>query len=335
MTDQLDFFGEDDFPSAASAQGTAPGTGDQGYGSSRPDHQALFEGRGSAQSVAEVAEMLVLMAGMPNIGPYNAWLVQHQRRGAKYVASARGWAKVGRQVLPDSDQLVILHPGGPIRFVTELAETTGRKLPESARFPFAHDGSMTEEGWRWFLRRLQGENVDCQEQPRTSSGKHPSAASIRPAGRRRRPLANGRTAEEPAFEIRVDPALPLEERFAAVVRMLAHLYCGHLEHPDGSVRRRAWAGTAEAAEFEAAAVEYLVTARTGLRSAPPGLAEEHEEVPAGADVAQVASAATRIENLGGGAVPLGRSLRGTGAEHSSRSSAGSAALPGWEEPTLF
>lgn len=76
-------------------------------------------------------ELLEFAARLRNFAPFNAMLLQLQKPGLRYAASARDWCeRFGRRPKEDARSLIILWPFGPVALVYDVIDTEGRPLPE-------------------------------------------------------------------------------------------------------------------------------------------------------------------------------------------------------------
>ncbi len=91
-----------------------------------PELDKLFCQVGTYRKSDQYKELLEFIKRFPNIAPYNAMLINIQKPGSKYVASASDWKKrFNRTIKIGARPLVILRPFGPVAFVFELSDTEG------------------------------------------------------------------------------------------------------------------------------------------------------------------------------------------------------------------
>lgn len=75
-------------------------------------------------------ELLSFVVRLRNVAPFNAMLLQLQKPGLTYAASAYDWAtRFGRWVKEDARPLLILWPFGPVATVYDVQDTDGTPLP--------------------------------------------------------------------------------------------------------------------------------------------------------------------------------------------------------------
>jgi hypothetical protein len=86
--------------------------------------------------------VLAFVARMRNFAPFNAMLLQLQKPGLMYAASAVDWReRFNRFPKNRARPLLILWPFGPVALVYDVADTEGEPLPDGLN-PFAADGDL-------------------------------------------------------------------------------------------------------------------------------------------------------------------------------------------------
>src|SRR5215211_8912831 len=76
-------------------------------------------------------ELLEFVVRLRNFAPFNAMLLQVQKPGLTYAASARDWReRFGRRPKEGARPLLILWPFGPVALVYDVLDTEGRELPD-------------------------------------------------------------------------------------------------------------------------------------------------------------------------------------------------------------
>jgi hypothetical protein len=74
-------------------------------------------------------ELLDFVVRLRNFAPFNAMLLQIQKPGLSYAASAYDWReRFGRIPTEGARPLVILWPFGPVAFVYDVLDTKGKDL---------------------------------------------------------------------------------------------------------------------------------------------------------------------------------------------------------------
>ncbi len=90
-----------------------------------------------------------------NLSVYNSMLVRVQKPGATMVGTRDQWREIERQVLADAVPIIILWPFGPVRFVFELADTTGKELPGREDNPLFVRGELPKNIIEGKQRRIK------------------------------------------------------------------------------------------------------------------------------------------------------------------------------------
>src|SRR3954449_3274791 len=79
---------------------------------------------------ADYKALLDFVVRLRNFAPFNAMLLQVQKPGLSYAASAHDWqVRFGRQPVDGARPLLILWPFGPVALVYDVMDTEGRELP--------------------------------------------------------------------------------------------------------------------------------------------------------------------------------------------------------------
>ncbi len=83
-------------------------------------------------------KLLDFVIKLRNFAPFNAMLLQVQKPGLSFAASAADWRdRFGRTIKEDARPLRILWPFGPVALVYDVMDTEGQDLPRSAVLFFA------------------------------------------------------------------------------------------------------------------------------------------------------------------------------------------------------
>jgi hypothetical protein len=189
-------------------------------------------------------ELLDFVVRLRNFAPFNAMLLQVQKPGLSYAASALDWrARFGRTIKEGARPLLILWPFGPVALVYDVQDTEGKPLPQDVAFFFAQ-GAIDEA-------RLALYNVDTGDQ---------KAGLIRVV---QRPVKDN---EPTLYRIHINRNHPAATQFTTLAHELGHLFLGHLG-PDKplNVPERATMTHAQR-ELEAESVAFLVCKRNGVES---------------------------------------------------------------------
>ncbi len=204
---------------------------------------------------ADYRALLDFVVRLRNFAPFNAMLLQLQKPGLGYAASARDWReRFCRTIKEDARPLVILWPFAPVAFVYDSLDTEGEDLPKDVASFFAQgviDGIslshfsrlLTKKGIEWIP-------LDAGDQ---------KAGSITVV---RRSQASNQVGH---YRLRVNRNHATNVQFSTLAHELGHLFLGHLG-PDKylNVPQRARPDHVQE-ELEAESVAYMVCARNGVQ----------------------------------------------------------------------
>lgn len=99
--------------------------------------QLLADARLYTQS-KDYKELLDFVVRLRNFAPFNAMLLQVQKPGLTYAASAGDWReRFGRTPKEGARPLLILWPFGPVALVYDVMDTEGKPLPQDVASFFA------------------------------------------------------------------------------------------------------------------------------------------------------------------------------------------------------
>lgn len=217
--------------------------------------QLLADSRLYHQS-KDYQELLNFVARLRNFAPFNAMLLQVQKPGLSYAASARDWyERFGRGPKEGARPLLILWPFGPVALVYDVQDTDGKLLPNDVASFFA-TGAINEDQLRSFASLMARKNivwcwVDAGDQ---------KAGSICVT---KRSISN---KEATLYRMCINRNHSTAVQFATVTHELGHLFLGHLG-PDKTLNVPARSGLNYAQrELEAESVAYIVCKRNGVVS---------------------------------------------------------------------
>lgn len=242
------------------------------------------------KSTKDYQALLDFVVRLRNFGPFNALLLQIQKPGLTYAASAMEWReKFERYPKESARPLVILWPFGPVAFVYDVLDTDGKPLPKDA-FCFVAHGATSEEDLQAYAHRLGRKSIDVIAVDEGDG----SAGRIRVVKRAK----NDKETSE--YRIAVNRNHTPAVRLATLAHELGHLALGHLgvDQKLGVSHRNT--GTDKQREIEAESVAYLVCMRHGVKPksetyladyVAKNMTIEH------LDVYQVMRAAGLVENL--------------------------------------
>jgi len=248
----------------------------------------LLEDSGLYTRSKDFKDLLDFVVRLRNFAPFNAMLLQVQKPGLSYAASARDWReRFGCHPKEGARPLVILWPFGPVAFVYDVLDVEGERLPEDVA-SFIARGEINEAQLKSFTPMLQKKNIEW----------YPVDAGDQRAGLIRviRRAANEKDATQ--YRIHINRNHNPVTQFTTLAHELGHLFLGHLG-PDKklNVPERPRLDLAQQ-EFEAESVAYLVCERNGVHSksktylanyVKPNTAIDH------LDIYQVMRAAGQVE----------------------------------------
>jgi len=204
----------------------------------------------------EFKALLDFVVRLRNFAPFNAMLLQVQKPGLTYAASARDWRERFRRFpKPGARPLVILWPFGPVAFVYDVMDTDGEPLPAGVN-PFAAEGEIDEGQVRNFYSILYEKDIkvyliDCGDG---------DAGSIKHL------VEEVRGQELHSYQLKINRNHTPSVQFATLAHELAHLFLGHIgENPRFSLSSRRGLPH-EQEEIEAEGAAYIVCARNGVAS---------------------------------------------------------------------
>lgn len=201
-------------------------------------------------------ELLDFVVKLRNFAPFNAMLLQIQKPGLSYAASARDWTeRFGRWPKEGARPLLILRPFGPVDLVYDVMDTEGNPLPEDVKSFSAH-GIVDPGRLIVFQKRLKERNIVWKS---IDAGDN-RAGSIRII---KRPSTD---EEHTHYQIQINRNHEPPVQFATLTHELGHLLMGHLG-ANKNFRAPCRLGLSHAqAELEAESVSYLVCKRNGVAS---------------------------------------------------------------------
>lgn len=242
------------------------------------------------RSTQEYKNLLDFVVRLRNFAPFNAMLLQIQKPGLMYAASARDWReRFERRPKEDARPLLILWPFGPVALVYDVQDTEGKDLPDGVN-AFAAAGTMTTERMSGFVALLARKNIVCQW---VDAGDG-NAGAIRFAERPADPKAANK------YKVSINKNHAPAVQFATLAHELGHLCLGHLglnkllnipERPRPVLKDR---------EIEAESVAYLVCHRNGVKpnseSYLSGYVAGNTDIDS-VDLYQITRAAGQVESI--------------------------------------
>lgn len=203
-------------------------------------------------------QLLDFVVRLRNVAPFNALLLQLQKPGLRFAASAFDWHKrFGRTIKEGARPLLILWPFGPVATVYDVQDTEGRELPEDVNC-FVARGEVDNAVFNGFARKLTSRSIEWEE----FDGGDSKAGSIRVIRRADPDNDKDRTT----YRMRINRNHDLAVRFVTLVHELGHLFLGHLGQEKALSVPKRHALTHEEQELEAESVAYIVAERNGVQS---------------------------------------------------------------------
>lgn len=231
-------------------------------------------------------ELLSFVVKLRNVAPFNAMILQIQKPGVTYVASAYDWwERFERKPKPNARPLLVLWPFAPVVTVYDVLDTEGKDLPEDAEM-FPARGDVTERRIKRFVSLIQKKPI--------------SVALVDQGGGNAGQIERATKDEKHSYRIEVNQNHQPPIQFTTIAHELAHLFLGHLgADKDLSVpKRRDLSHSAR--EFEAESVAYIVCERNGVTAKSAkylaNFVEKESELPR-LDVYQIMRAANQVETL--------------------------------------
>lgn len=202
---------------------------------------------------------------LPNLAPFNAFLLQLQKPGLRFAASGADWQnKFNRTIKEGARPLIILWPFSPIALVYDMDDTEGDDLPDSVAHAFKARGEITKIKLLKFieLATKQGINVKQIEYGDAHAGhiqrpKHDIAVTVT--------LRSKDAKQKPDYQVRLNNCHDANVQFATLTHELAHLYLGHLGEDKFLKITDRQKLTIETRELEAESVCYIVCHRNGVK----------------------------------------------------------------------
>jgi hypothetical protein len=251
--------------------------------------QLFIDSRLYTQS-KDYKDLLDFVVRLPNFAPFNALLLQVQKPGLKFAASAHDWHdRFGRTPKEGARPLLILWPFGPVALVYDELDTEGDELPRDVRSFYAQ-GPIDRNSIERFCFKMAGNHIH----PDMIDTGDQRAGSIRLLGRPADPKDYSR------YKMFINRNHSAPVQFVTIAHELGHLFLGHLgldpklHIPDRSTLKYAQV------ELEAESVAYLVTERNGAKSASETYLTHFANENTTAfevDVYQIIRAAGQIETL--------------------------------------
>lgn len=208
------------------------------------------------RSSQDFKELLDFVVRLRNFAPFNAMLLQIQKPGLGYAASAKDWReRFGREICEEARPLLILWPFGPVGLVYDVMDTVGADLPKDVE-AFPAKGPVTPAQIAGIPEMLTNSGIECLAHDAGDQ----RAGSIRVV---QRPTKDSESTRYRTFYNK-NHAPPTQ--FATIAHELGHLFLGHLG-PDAkrNIRARHRPDNAQS-ELEAESVSYIICCRNSVES---------------------------------------------------------------------
>jgi hypothetical protein len=195
--------------------------------------------------------LLDFVVKLRNFAPFNAMLLQIQKPGLSYAASAHDWkTRFDRWPKEGARPLLILWPFGPVALVYDIQDTEGKDVPRDVASFFAV-GPIDHIALATFERLTEKHGIEWYA---VDAGDK-NAGSIRV-------LTHARDDKEPTlYRMHINRNHPPATQFATLAHELGHLFLGHLGI-DKKLGVRCRTDLEHAArELEAESVCYIVCQR--------------------------------------------------------------------------
>ncbi len=201
-------------------------------------------------------DLLSFVVRLRNVAPFNAMLLQLQKPGLTYAASAYDWAKrFERLVKEDARPLLILWPFGPVATVYDVLDTEGKPLPEDVASFFA-SGSISSGEISNFKRLVERKKIEWQWVDAGDA----KAGAIRVVER-------GDGKDKPtSYRVKINRNHDAPVQFTTLAHELGHLFLGHLGADKKLTIPKRRSLDHATVELEAESVAYLVCARNGIKA---------------------------------------------------------------------
>jgi hypothetical protein len=251
---------------------------------------ALIENSKLYRNTADYKALLDFVVRLRNFAPFNAMLLQVQKPGITYAASAADWwERFERKPKDGARPLLILWPFGPVALVYDVLDTEGKELPEDVYFSPAH-GPIGENEISNYRRRTNNKNIVWDDLD-AGDGK---AGSIQCVKRATKP------GEKNLYRMLVNKNHLQAVQFVTLVHELGHLFLGHLgSDKDLGVSPRQIPGD-RWRELEAESVSFIVCARNGVTSKAETYLKNYVDqntTVENVDIYRIMRAAGQIETL--------------------------------------
>lgn len=242
-------------------------------------------------------ELLDFAAKIRNVAPFNAMLLELQKPGLTFAASAYDWQqRFDRTIKTGARPLLILWAFGPVATVYDVMDTEGADLPEDVSC-FVARGPIDADRIESFKERLPRKHIHWT----WLNAGDANAGWIRPKERQPHPkYPKDEKKQRTIYEMGINKNHEPPVQFNTLTHELGHLFLGHMgEDRDRDIPLRPQLPHPQQ-ELEAESVAYLVFARNGVKSKSQtylaGYVSQHDTID-NLDLYQVMRAAGQVETL--------------------------------------
>lgn len=204
-------------------------------------------------------KLLEFVVRLRNVAPFNAMLLQLQKPGLTYAASAHDWERrFHREIKDDARPLLILWPFGPVATVYDVLDTFDPEHSDADGLPedlttFFSTGDITSGRMESFRQMLERKRIELRWVDRGDA----SAGSIQV-------VEQDNDKEGASYLLKINQNQPPAVQFTTLVHELAHLFLGHIgANKKLNISKRRSLSYSEV-EIEAESVAYLVCERNGV-----------------------------------------------------------------------
>lgn len=252
----------------------------------------LLENSRLYTTTRDFRELLDFISRLRNFAPFNAMLLQIQKPGLMYAASAHDWMmRFNRTIKEGARPLLILWPFAPVALVYDLNDTEGEApLPEDISQSFRATGPITSAIIESFITSLNKFKIELKL---ICYGDGKAGYIIK--------YTSLNTVDDlHDYQIRVNKDHNANVQFSTLMHELGHLYLGHI----GSNKRlkipdRSSISTSQQ-EIEAESLSYLICARNNVKPKSESYLLNHiesdKDLPK-LDIYTILKAAGQIERI--------------------------------------
>lgn len=234
--------------------------------------------------------LLDFVVRLRNFAPFNAMLLQIQKPGLSYAASAHDWkTRFGRWPKEGARPLLILWPFAPVALVYDVQDTEGKELPRDVASFFAA-GPIDQSALATFKILIHKQGIEWYAVDAGDQKAGLIRVLKRPSNEKERTL----------YRMHINRNHPPPTQFATLAHELGHLFLGHLgQDKKLNVRGRIHLSHS-VCELEAESVCYIVCKRQNVSTNSEKYLADYvtgHKTIEDIDVYQVLRAAGQVETL--------------------------------------